>query len=644
MNRSLLRLELAQDRDIVAARQRARQVSALLGFDSQDQVRIATAVSELVRNAMRHAGGGTIEFTLAQAHTRGAVQPANSVLQIVISDHGPGIANLDDATAESPTGEVKLGLVAARRLMDTFDVYSGKDRGTTITLGKFLPRRTDHFTPARAAAIADQLSAYGTADANAEIQQQNRDLLRSLDELRLRKEELARLNSELEDTNRGVMALYAELEERATHLRLADETKTRFLSAVSHEFRTPVNSIMALSRILLHRLDGELTPEQEKQVSYIRQAAEQLSTMVDDLLDLRKVESGKLQLRVEAFNVTDLFGALRGMFKPLSIKDSVSLTFEEIGQLPELHTDQGKVAQILRNLISNALKFTEVGSVRVTARVAADTDMIVFAVADTGFGIAPENHRRIFDEFSQVENPLQTTVKGTGLGLPLSQRLAALLGGTIDIASALGKGSVFSLAIPVRLAGALAAGEAATPGARVAQRVLIIDDNEVERYALRQFLSSSTFEVIEAGGGYDGLRLARQSHPDLIFLDLAMPDVHGLEVLKMLKAIEETRGIPVILFTSQRPDDIDEDHAACRQRVALEKRVVSRVGCSRDPARQRSGGEPTCQSSLKSFSTSTTTSRVGTRPRASSTVPAFRSSRRAPARKPCAWRAAPRRS
>lgn len=589
MNRSLLRLELAQDRDIVAARQRARQVSALLGFDAQDQVRIATAVSELARNAMRHAGGGTIEFTLAQAHTRGAAQPPASLLQIVISDHGPGIANLDDATAESSTGEMKLGLVAARRLMDTFDVYSGKGRGTTITLGKFLPRRIDNFTPARAAAIADQLSAYGATDVTAEIQQQNRELLRSLEELRLRKEELARLNSELEDTNRGVMALYAELEERAAHLRLADETKTRFLSAVSHEFRTPVNSILALSKILLHRLDGELTSEQEKQVTYIRQAAEQLSTMVDDLLDLRKVEAGKLQTRVETFNVTDLFGALRGMFKPLSIKDSVSLTFEEIGALPDLHTDQGKVAQILRNLISNALKFTEAGSVRVTAKLAADTDMVVFSVADTGVGIAPENHRRIFEEFTQVENPLQTTVKGTGLGLPLSQRLAGLLGGSIDIVSELGKGSVFSLAIPLRLTTAPRLKGATPTEAHAAQRVLIIDDNEVERYALRQFLPSSTFDVVEAHGGYDGLRLARQSQPDLIFLDLAMPDVHGLEVLKMLKAIEETRGIPVVLFTSQRPDDIGEDQAApasalllkselSRESVAAVIRRVSEAG------------------------------------------------------------------
>ena len=587
MNRSLLRLDLTQDRDIVTARQRARQVSALLGFDAQDQVRIATAVSELARNAIRHAGGGAVEFNLTQAHSGSARQPASSLLQVVISDHGSGIANLDDAIADASSSETKFGLVAARRLMDTFDVYSGRGRGTTITLGKFLPRRTETITPERAAAIAAQLESYGTPDPTAEIQQQNRELLRSLEELRLRKDELARLNAELEDTNRGVLALYAELEERATHLRMADETKSRFLSAVSHEFRTPVNSILALSRILLHRLDGDLTAEQEKQVNYIRQAAEQLLTMVDDLLDLRKVESGKLQTHIERFTVTDLFGALRGMFKPLNIKEGVTLSFEEIGSLPEMNTDQGKVAQILRNLISNALKFTEVGSVRVTAALAADTDMIVFSVTDTGIGIAPEHHRRIFDEFTQVENPLQNGVKGTGLGLPLSQRLAALLGGSIDVSSELGKGSVFSLAIPVRLPVPQHMREGAQE-ARATHRVLIVDDNEIERYALRQFLPSSSFDVIEASGGYEGLRLARQSHPDVIFLDLTMPDLHGLQVMKMLQAIEETRHIPVILFTSQRPDEIGEQAAAAsalllkselsRESVAAVIRRVSATG------------------------------------------------------------------
>lgn len=562
MKHPLLQLELANDRDMIAARQRARQLSALLEFDAQDQVRIATAVSEVARNAVRHGGGGRIEFALEEEGGR------NPTLSISVADNGPGIADFESAIGgTTSSGEPKLGLVTARRLMDGFEIQSAPRKGTSITLRKHVPRRAEPFTHARIEAFVRAVAAHRTGDASVEIQQQNRDLLRSLEELRLRQEELTRLNAELEDTNRGVMALYSELDERASHLRAADETKTRFLSSVSHEFRTPVNSILALSKILLHRLDGELTTEQERQVRYIVQAADQLSTLIDDLLDLRKVEAGKIQLRVENFTVPDLFAALRGMFKPLATNDNVALVIDEPDELPQLCTDQGKVAQILRNLVSNALKFTVRGSVRVSCRLSQTAHMILFEVADTGIGISPENHRRIFDEFSQVENPLQRTVKGTGLGLPLSQRLAGLLGGSIEIRSQIGFGSTFTLAIPLRLDGELAANapaggdaDASTPMAL--DRVLIIDDNEIERYALRQFLSTSRYEVIEATGGYDGLRLARQTQPDVIFLDLMMPDIHGFEVLKMLKAIEDTRRIPVVLFTSQLPEGDDRGGTA----------------------------------------------------------------------------------
>jgi signal transduction histidine kinase len=573
MRHSLLELELANDRDMIAARQRARQVSALLEFDAQDQVRIATAVSEVARNAVRHGGGGRIEFAIEEEGGR------NTALLISVADKGPGIADFETAIGgTTPTGEPKLGLVTARRLMDGFEIQSAPKHGTSITLRKNAPRRIDPLTRTRIEALGRAVAAHRTSDASVEIQQQNRDLLRSLEELRLRQEELTRLNAELEDTNRGEMALYSELDERAAHLRAADETKTRFLSSVSHEFRTPVNSILALSKILLHRLDGDLTDEQEKQVKYICQAADQLSTLIDDLLDLRKVEAGKIQLRVETFTCTDLFAALRGMFKPLLMSDNVALVIDEPDDRLTLYTDQGKVAQILRNLVSNALKFTVRGSVHVSCRLAQDGQLILFEVADTGIGIAPENHRRIFDEFSQVENPLQTSVKGTGLGLPLSQRLAGLLGGSIEIRSGLGQGSTFTLAIPLRIDGErgalpLTSTEPATPQAL--DRVLIIDDNEIERYALRQFLSTSRYEVIEATGGYDGLRLARQAQPDVIFLDLMMPDVHGFEVLKMLKAIEDTRRIPVVLFTSQRLEGEERERAA-QADALLMKNVLSR--------------------------------------------------------------------
>src|SRR5262249_47666402 len=162
--------------------------------------------------------------------------------------------------------------------------------------------------------------------------------------------------------------LYAELDEKADHLRRADALKTKFLSNMSHEFRTPVNSILALSRMLLERTDGELTAEQARQITFIRKAAEGLSELVNDLLDLAKVEAGKITVHPVEFEVGNLFGALRGMLRPLLVSESVALVFEAPEGLPVLRTDEGKVSQILRNFISNALKFTEHGEVRVSAR------------------------------------------------------------------------------------------------------------------------------------------------------------------------------------------------------------------------------------------------------------------------------------
>ena len=239
----------------------------------------------------------------------------------------------------------------------------------------------------------DTLAADGPADAMAEISRQNQQILLQLEELRARQEDLQRLNQELQDTNRGVVALYAELDERADHLRRADELKSKFLSHMSHEFRTPLNSILALSRLLLARSDGELTAEQETQVRFIRKAAENLTELVDDLLDLAKVEAGKTVVVPSPFTAASLFGALRGMLRPLLVGDAVALVFDDPPDVPPLDTDEGKVSQILRNFISNAIKFTEQGEVRVWATADRQADTVSFHVRDTGIGIAARRHR-----------------------------------------------------------------------------------------------------------------------------------------------------------------------------------------------------------------------------------------------------------
>jgi CheY-like chemotaxis protein len=424
-------------------------------------------------------------------------------------------------------------------------------------------------------------------------------------------------------------------------------------------------------------VDGELSSEQERQIHLIRKSADNLSELVNDLLDLAKVEAGKIVVRPAEFEVRNLFGALRGMLRPLLLYTSVNLVFEDPEEFPPLSTDEGKVSQILRNFISNALKFTEQGEVRVSAKLSADGKSAVFSVSDTGIVIAPEHHSIIFQEFEQLENPLQRKVRGTGLGLSLSKRLAELLGGSLSLSSTVGLGSTFSATIPLvyrseqshsdlmltpeldqerlpvlvieddiesRLlyekylrgtgfqvvparslregrslletirpaaiildillrgedswgllldlktkqetrdipilvitnvddrpkamslgADAFSPKPAPRPwllenlykltGRPLPQKILVIDDEDVSRYLLRQLFPSPPNQVIEASNGIEGLRFARDEQPRLIMLDLLMPDPNGFEVLERLRADPKTAEIPVVISTSRPLDE-----------------------------------------------------------------------------------------
>ncbi|MGK9067365.1 sensor histidine kinase [Stutzerimonas chloritidismutans] len=258
------------------------------------------------------------------------------------------------------------------------------------------------------------------------------------------------LRAELDETNQGVLALYAELDTQAEQLRQASDLKSRFLSYMSHEFRTPLGSIRSITRLLSDELDGPLSPEQHKQVLFISGAATELSDMVDDLLDLAKIEAGRITISPAWFDMLDLFSALRGMFRPIVDTDAVALIFEEPQDMPRLYTDDKKLAQILRNFISNALKFTQQGEIRVSVRPEGDSE-VRFAVTDTGIGIPDDLHSTLFEDFVQIDTPLQKRLRGTGLGLSLCKRFAELLGGRVGVDSAPGVGSTFYVIIPVAI-------------------------------------------------------------------------------------------------------------------------------------------------------------------------------------------------
>src|SRR5580693_10004407 len=491
---NLLRMDVRYEHDVVLARQRARQLAAALKFDSQDQTRIATAVSEVARNAFQYAGGGLIDFRVETS--------PSPLLVVTLSDKGRGISNIHeilDGKYVSHTG-MGLGLIGAKRLMDSFTVETGA-HGTTVVLGKSIPPRFAGLSKSDLDAILSKIEARTPSGPYEELQLQNQELIRTLDELRARQTELAQLNRELDETNRGVVALYAELNDKADFLQRASELKSHFLSNMSHEFRTPLNSILALSQILIDRMDGDLTPEQEKQVTFMRRSAQDLTDLVNDLLDLAKVEAGKVTIRPTAFTVESLFAALRGMLRPLLAQNSsVSLVFEDPVGIPELHTDEAKVSQVLRNFISNALKFTERGEVRISVRTGHD-ETVVFSVADTGIGISPADQERIFQEWEQVEGRLQKTAKGTGLGLPLSRKLAQLIGGDVYVRSQVGMGSTFFVSVPLSYTGATEAVYVPDVKRELdASRlpVLVVEDNREALFIYEKYLKGTAFQVVPA--------------------------------------------------------------------------------------------------------------------------------------------------
>jgi signal transduction histidine kinase/DNA-binding response OmpR family regulator len=546
MNTCLLQVVIAAETDLVQVRSRTRRLAELVGFDLQDQTRITTAVSEIVRNAYEYAHGGHISFRLT-----GEARRPN--FEIVVRDRGPGIRDLDavlSGTRKSPTG-MGIGLTGARRLMDDFEIVSLAGEGTTVRLAKALPANAGQMTPAMIRSITARLAADGPADAVAEITRQNQQILLQLEELRERQEDLQRLNQELQDTNRGVVALYAELDERADHLRRADELKSKFLSHMSHEFRTPLNSIIALSRLLLSHSDGELTAEQETQVGFIRKAAQNLTELVDDLLDLAKVEAGKTTVVGSQFSIASLFGALRGMLRPLLIGDNVALLFDDPHNAPLLDTDEGKLSQILRNFISNAIKFTEKGEVRVWATADPVTDTVSLHVRDTGIGIAASDVDVIFQEFGQVTHRLQGRVKGTGLGLPLAKKLAELLGGAITVNSVLGEGSTFTVTIP-RIYDASEPQEADDDWSIETGQmpVLVVDDDPADALAIQRLLAESIYQPLIARSVRDARRFMQSVQPAAILLDIILAGDESWRLLLELRSQDASNEIPVIVTSS----------------------------------------------------------------------------------------------
>ena len=505
----LARLDVRDIAGVFAARQLGRGLAASLALDRQDQVRVATALSEVSRSAVTAGRTAVIAF---------GVEDAELLLTVTLDGEPP---------AE--------GIAAAARLMDEVTT-----NGYVVRMTK---RRPPDVQPDMQL-VSKQLAAVLPQSALDELQRENSDLISALEDLKQQKDQLLLLNSELQETNRGVMALYselsneleqtnrgvvalyAELDETSERLHAASESKDRFWANVSHELRTPLNSIIGLTRLLAEpTADGGLDSERLYQVELIRNSGSNLLALVNGLLDVAKAESGQLHVDPAHVDLHALFGRLRGLARPMAAGRPVEVIVSDDDAPDTILTDEVALTSILRNLLSNGIKYTDSGEVRLSARVTGPR--LEISVADTGIGIPAGLYDHVFEEFYQVPGVRRG---GTGLGLPYARRLARILGGDLKLTSEPGAGTTVVLDLPHE-----------TPAIGT---VVIADDDAAFRQVLRGLLTGMTDRLVEAENGSQALAILGQTPVDLVLADMRMPGLDGHALLARLPA-----SVPAIIIT-----------------------------------------------------------------------------------------------
>ncbi|MFA1546916.1 sensor histidine kinase [Actinomadura chokoriensis] len=514
MAEELLRVRISDEEGVFAVRQAGREVAAAARLDAQDQVRVATALSEVGRELYAHAGEVTVVFLLDR-------------------EHPPGLVVELDADPVPGATRPKEGEAAAARLLDLVE-EAGTPAGRVIRLRKNLPSDTRAADGPALADLRERLGRLRPIPALEELRKQNAELIDALEDVRRQREELRVLNAELEETNhgvmalynqlsmeleetnRGVVALYAELDEKSDQLREAGAAKNRFWANISHELRTPVNGVIGLTRLLLDPAAEPLTGEQRHQISLIADAGGTLLSLVNELLDMAKAEQGRLAPHLSVVQMSSLLRRLLEVLTPMAKQAGVELRTETDPAAPaDVVTDEEMLTRILRNLLANGLKFTDEGEVRLTVRVTPDN--LEFVVTDTGIGIPFGDQERVFEEFYQVPRGKRG---GTGLGLPYARRLAHALGGELVLDSEPGVGTTVTLRLPP---------PRGLPDLGLGH-VLIVDGDESFRQALRGMFDDAAERVSVASDGLAARDLIIADPPGLVLLGpgLPDPDVHAV--------------------------------------------------------------------------------------------------------------------
>ena len=345
-----------------------------------------------------------------------------------------------------------------------------------------------------------------------------------------------------------------ELERVNTQLKELDKMKDNFLSTVSHELRTPLTSIKSFAEILL-TYDEDRTVQKEF-LTIINDESDRLTRLINDFLDLSKIQAGKMQWKSAELSVTEIITAATQAVGPLLQKAKLELLINIAPDLPEVMSDRDKLIQVFTNLLGNAIKFTTEGGKVILKAWAVEGnahDWVTVSITDTGIGIAPENHQKIFENFGQVGDVLKDRPKGTGLGLPICKKIIENFGGKIWVESSLGHGASLFFTLPAVNEKSNLASKPLTLKPETlpsgGKQILVVDDEANIRHFIRHELSKRGYQVIEAAGGNDAVELARRHHPDLITLDISMPDLNGLDVTAILKGNSDTKDIPILIIS-----------------------------------------------------------------------------------------------
>ena len=493
-------------------------------------------------------------------------------------------------------GVIELGFLRAltERDVEFLEVISD-NIGTSIEAARYRQRLQDVLAEAQQLNEELQVQQEELKAANEELEQQSHILKESQAHLETQQAELEQTNEQLAEqgqaladqrdaldrNNEELNIAQVELEARAEELQRSSKYKSEFLANMSHELRTPLNSSLILAKLLAENPTENLTTEQVKFAESIYSAGNDLLNLINDILDISKVEAGKLDMRPETTSVARLVEGLRGMFQPMAADKKLDFNVELQAGAPTLmFTDRQRLEQVLKNLLSNAIKFTERGSVSLTVS-RQPGEGITFTVRDTGIGIAEEHQESIFEAFRQADGTTNRRYGGTGLGLSISRDLAKLLGGSITVTSAPEQGSIFTLVVPeqyveqvqleygeqpVAVAAPVMAMPRGIPVAAVTvptapaipdfaddrdkapfstRCMLVIEDEVSFAQILYDLAHELGYQCLVAHAADEGFNLAAQFIPDAILLDMRLPDHSGLTVLQRLKELAPTRHIPV---------------------------------------------------------------------------------------------------